>query len=150
MCSLTIVPSLIFLAQMASLIASCKEKGAFVAEIRERKANNAIYAIREHASTFIIGSGTDAAKEGKWIWASDGKVFTDQRQKIRGVYSNWGQAPGNKSSAKDKSRNCMAMPQKDANAGKWIDAKCDGKRVACEAKVVEGDSFFVTNFDDLV
>ena len=138
---------------MAALIASCREKGAFVAEIRERKANDAIHAIRQGkdgSSSFIIGSGTDAAREGKWVWASDGKVFTDKRKEIRGVYSNWGQASGNKSPAKDSSRNCMAMPKEGPNGGKWIDEKCSGKRVACEAKVVEGDSFFMTNFDDLV
>ena len=144
---------MIFLAQMAALIASCKEKGAFVAEIRERKANDAIHAIRkgkDGSTTFIIGSGTDAAREGKWVWASDGKVFTNRRQEINGVYSNWGQASGNKSPAKDRNLNCMTMPKDGLNGGKWTDGKCSGKRVACEAKVVEGDSFYLANFDDLV
>ena len=53
---------------MASVIATCREKGAFVAEIRDQKANDAILAMRKSQNkTFVISSGTDEAEEGKWV-----------------------------------------------------------------------------------
>ena len=134
---------------MASVIATCREKGAFVAEIRDQKANDAILAMRKSENkTFVISSGTDEAEEGKWVWASDGQVFHENGQPVEGVFTNWAgaSAPAPKISVAE---NCLVMPKSGANEGKWQDRSCQGKAVACEAQVVVGIAHYLDDLDDV-
>ena len=97
---------------------------------------------------FIISSGTDEAEEGKWVWASDGQVFHENGQPVERVFTNWagGSAPAPKISVAE---NCLVMPKSGANEGKWQDKSCQGKAVACEAKVVVGIAHYLDDLDDV-
>ena len=78
---------------MTDLVEVCKTYGAIVAEIREEKADKAIqeigkYHFHQGVSQFIIGSGNDETEEGKWVWASDGQLFTEMTSdKIIDIYN---------------------------------------------------------------
>ena len=139
-----------FCTQIASVIATCKEVGASVAEIREQKANDAISEMTKNDGIVsIIGSGTDEAEEGKWIWASDGQVIYVNNQSVDGVFTNWANATSETAPTHDKTKNCMIMPKGGQNAGKWKDAACDGKTVICEARSVSGVTEYLDQLDGI-
>ena len=135
---------------MAKLIRVCQKHGSLVAEIRERKANDAILKIRfEKNTNFVIGSGNDEAKDGIWVWASDNKVFAELLEEgghPGTMFENFG--PGWPIPApKD---NCLTMVASGPNAGKWQSKPCyTGMKVLCEAKVLSGKPFYPAQLDEI-
>ena len=139
-----------FCTQIASVIATCKEVGASVAEIREQKANDAISEMTKNDGIVsIIGSGTDEAEEGKWIWASDGQVIYVNNATVDGIFTHWANATGQTAPTNDKTKNCMVMPKGGPNAGKWKDAPCNVKTVICEARPVNGVTKYMDQLDGI-
>ena len=130
-----------FIQQLADLINVCHHHGAFIAEIREEKANKEILDIRQtRQKTFVIGSGSDQAKEGTWIWASDGQVFskiggydvddddddddhTMSRSRFRSMtpYANF----GNDWPKWDTKANCLVIVRGGVAAGTWQSKPCN-------------------------
>ena len=149
--------------QLSDLIEVCRNAGSLVAEIREEKANEAIFAqigtmITGNAYTFtdfVIGSGSDEKEEGKWVWASDGQQFiaiseVGVKSKFEGEYSNWLKDPRNENYevGNRKRRNCMCMAEKILTPGTWFSIECKhGQKVACEAKAVVGQALKLTPAD---
>ena len=136
-------------ARLSDLIEACETVGSFVAEIREEKANDAIFQIgKEFTPTkgieLVIGSGSDETEEGKWLWASDGQQFIEITKKsisaIPGQYSNWHmKGTGHELKESRRVHHCLTMISTGNAAGKWMSARCGrGKRVVCEAKAVSG------------
>ena len=121
-----------------------------MAEIREEKANDAIYEIGKafkgtYTLNLVIGSGSDEAEEGKWVWASDGQLFIEiwtngTATKIAEQYSYLtNRTEISEGYNSRKIRNCMSMNYQPGFEGMWNSVVCKrGRRVVCEAKPVSG------------
>ena len=121
---------------------SCRQYGAKVAEIREARANNAIFKLRSDNPSFIIAAGNDEEKEGTWVWPSDGKVFF-RHGSVGSEYHNWAMPEDDPDPAINDKLNCMVMIQGGNEGGKWRDGPCGKKSVVCEAPVAMGEAVYL-------
>ena len=45
--------------------------------------------ILDHTKNFCWLGGTDVQQEGRWVWLSDGKQFSNGGSPVNGMYTNW-------------------------------------------------------------
>ena len=123
---------------------TCRKYLARAAEIREPKGNDIneeVKKIRDAQPSgngrrrFYLGSGSDEAEEGVWVWASDAQRFYHHKQKgisgaIPGQYNNF-VIDDVTSIYLDEDANCLIMDYK----GDWKSLSCDIQEwVLCEAR----------------
>ena len=98
----------------------------------------------------LVSGGNDEAREGHWVWPSDGQPFYDREQGvIPGQHSNWAKPEDNPAPANDAKLNCMVMVKEGTYEGMWREGSCKMKLILCEAVVVEGKALHLDSLSFL-
>ncbi|CAC5395947.1 unnamed protein product [Mytilus coruscus] len=102
---------------------ACIRKDAHLVEIETKAENDFVKKLAQKVPNFSVWlGGTDAAKEGTWVWPASGKPFTftdwwKSKDGRRGDepddYGTWGQ-------------DCLSLSKYD-NYNAWHDSSCSNK-----------------------
>ncbi|XP_052084053.1 macrophage mannose receptor 1-like [Mytilus californianus] len=106
--------------QWAPAQASCKRRGGYLVEIETKAENDFIKKLAQKVKKAPVWlGGTDAAKEGYWVWGSSGKPLTFVDWKKSENY-RYGDEPNNYG---EYGENCMQLSEYD-DYNAWYDVRC--------------------------
>ncbi|MBC8356027.1 MAG: right-handed parallel beta-helix repeat-containing protein [Planctomycetes bacterium] len=102
-----------------SLAESTKLEGVNGRLIESRSAAEQAF-ILNNTKNFCWLGGTDAGHEGRWVWLSDGRQFSNGGRAVNGMYTNWyPRKPDNYGGNEP----CLFTFDKAYRGGKWDDLR---------------------------
>ncbi|XP_052081198.1 collectin-12-like [Mytilus californianus] len=103
--------------------AACERKDAHLVEIETKAENDFVKKLAQKVPNHSVWlGGTDAAKEGTWVWSSSGKPFT---------FKDWWKSiDGRRGDEPDDygkhGQDCLSLSKYD-NYKAWYDSDCSDK-----------------------